>query len=296
MWSRVLVVGSLALSQRILPSQSLGFVSIPHSSPRECSKTYAERDSSSTPYTQSDDTCPDGTASSTLLATSGFKFSFDNYHLIWSPNAWKKLLGTTAVMLLLPRIQLPITKVPFSNLYQNFVLPSLASSCCLLQLGLNILSVGCAGWNSYLGPVRPYFLGVLLVSSFRNRPSTSTLIWRSAVALLPEAVYVYNTWQQSKLKKDATKFDNLDQFVLSFDIPTMGCVACINAIDSKVRNLPGVLQVASELKPLGVKGGSATVIVATDDTASMTNLIIDTVADAGFDGAFLTSLSPKTKS
>ena len=36
----------------------------------------------------------------------------------------------------------------------------LSSSCCLLQLLLNLMSVGCAGFNTVLGPLRPFFLAL----------------------------------------------------------------------------------------------------------------------------------------
>ena len=38
------------------------------------------------------------------------------------------------------------------------LLSLLSSSCCVIQLALNMLSVGCAGFNSILGPARPFFL------------------------------------------------------------------------------------------------------------------------------------------
>ena len=42
------------------------------------------------------------------------------------------------------------------------LLSLLSSSCCVIQLALNMLSVGCAGFNSILGPARPFFLACAL--------------------------------------------------------------------------------------------------------------------------------------
>lgn len=75
----------------------------------------------------------------------------------------------------------------------------------------------------------------------------------------------------------------------------MGCVACVNTIDSSLRKVDGVQRVASELKPLGAKGGTATVVVATqEDTKSVTNRLVEAIADAGFDGASLISMRPNS--
>merc|ERR1740138_1834236 len=38
----------------------------------------------------------------------------------------------------------------------------LSSSCCALQLILNMFNFGCAGFNTYLGPLRPAFLAVTI--------------------------------------------------------------------------------------------------------------------------------------
>merc|ERR1719161_3498711 len=37
------------------------------------------------------------------------------------------------------------------------ILGLLSSACCLLQVILNAFALGCAGFNTYLGPLRPSF-------------------------------------------------------------------------------------------------------------------------------------------
>ena len=270
---------------------------------------------------------------STLL--SGGALSLEKYHLIWSPHAWKKLVGTSMVLLILPRFRnvlrhnryssilwAPLSTMIATGWYQNLILPLIASSCCIIQLGLNILSVGCAGWNSYLGPVRPYFLGILLVSSFRHRSSYTTLVWRSTIALLPEIVHLYNVWQNHRYQKQQQKrltlqhsslssgMDQRQHYVVELAVPTMGCVACISNVDASLRKVPGVQNASSALQPAAVKGGTATVVLAVDqsnnsnnngeddgdDTVTvMTQRIIRAVADAGFHGAYVTSIRPQTQ-
>jgi copper chaperone CopZ len=121
------------------------------------------------------------------------------------------------------------------------------------------------------------------------------LAWRLGVALLPELVHVSNTWRQKQ--QQATAAVTVDpsaaaaHYVLELEIPTMGCVACIQSIDASLANVPGVLQVSSELAPLGRKGGLATLRVATDDDVTLlTNRLVDAIHQAGFAGASLTSL------
>ncbi|KAL7570998.1 hypothetical protein ACA910_002620 [Epithemia clementina (nom. ined.)] len=178
--------------------------------------------------------------------------------------------------------------------WSNIVLPLAASACCLLQLALNLLAIGCAGWNKVLGPIRPYFMALLVATSLQQlRPLRSplTLVGRTAVALLPEALDWYNRrpvsipfsptpdsglWSNknnnnimavpSKLldknnpqKEAAGKNVNVEE--VTIEIPSMGCVACIHSINGALRQVPGVLSAQSQLHPLGIKkGGSATVI------------------------------------
>jgi copper chaperone CopZ len=256
-----------------------------------------------------DDASPE--ASPRILATTSAAWMtaaspLDNYHLIWSPGAWKKMVGTSLVLWVVPR-GLPslsswsraLRAAPWLS---NVVLPLAASSCCLLQLGLNLLSFGCAGWNASLGPVRPYFLGLLFVTTLRSRAAApATLLWRWGVALLPEVVHVSNTWRQQQQAQAAVTTTDATlaatHYELELEIPTMGCVACIQSIDASLANVPGVLHVTSELLPLGQKGGRATLRVATDDDPTLlTNLLVDAIRQAGFAGASLTSLrSPGTR-
>ena len=359
MLSRTLLVGALAVSQGFPSSTSSTNRRTPNSSSLGSSSThlYSTTTSSSGTTSQTTSTClsasaddtgdqtpdtfsqsklpppPPPSSSSSLstlstppLATSPLSFTLDNYHLLWSPHAWKKLLGTVVVASILPQrfLHLPSTSVllqrippPATALLGNLLLPLAASSCCLLQLGLNALSVGCAGWNTTLGPIRPYFMGLLMTLSFRRPPSSlSTLAWRSAVALLPEMVFLHNAWRQSRTTakaREATDTTHLTttsttttvsntspptQYLIELEIPTMGCVACINAIDGRLRNVPGVLHVQSGLKPLGQKGGTAAVWVALpteeDGPTAMVTKLIDTIAEAGFEQAVLTSMRRKS--
>jgi copper chaperone CopZ len=72
-----------------------------------------------------------------------------------------------------------------------------------------------------------------------------------------------------------------------------GCVACINSIDSALKSKPGVVQAAASLKPVGLKGGEATVrLAATDESQLKQQLdtLCQAVQAAGFDGCTIESV------
>ncbi|CAD7922426.1 unnamed protein product [Amoebophrya sp. A25] len=51
-----------------------------------------------------------------------------------------------------------------SGLRSLFVLATMSGSCCAIQLGLNLFSFGCAGFNTVLGPWRPFLLSLTATS------------------------------------------------------------------------------------------------------------------------------------
>ena len=163
------------------------------------------------------------------------------------------------------------------------VLCSLASSCCYIQLALNAFSIGCAGLNSYFGPMRPFFLGLTAV--------VQEAVWRQALAagasrgrlvassvatamlsLLPEILYFYQSlrrrWKRmlltSYLQQDGaipsstttntatrnvTNISNEGNYV-SYTLRTqgMGCVACTQKIQKIVDRLPFIVESSINLE------------------------------------------------
>jgi hypothetical protein len=94
--------------------------------------------------------------------------NMEKYHLVWSPNFWKKLVINLALWAVLGSIQRKFNIVgsslfkgsyaaPCHNVASKvslveLVLPFLSSSCCAIQLIINAISgLGCAGFNTYLG-------------------------------------------------------------------------------------------------------------------------------------------------
>lgn len=262
-----------------------------------------------------------------------------SYHLIWSSGVWKKMALTTTSLLTLRlaassgRVELPrvvqsvlhpagchhhsaTASAPalVEGLVRLLLLPLLSGACCAVQIAIGALfaGAGCAGFNTYLGPLRPYFLSVMLVSAvstmhsswsslLRNPARAAAVLTTWAVALLPEAVHARNDW----LARRWGGSDNNDgvrggipmellaargatsdavparSVTLELIIPTMGCVACVNKIDSSVRGCSPrrgrVVQSSSWITD-SPKGGKARVVLAADTSEDMDELVVDVQA------------------
>jgi copper chaperone CopZ len=243
------------------------------------------------------------------------KASASKYYLLWSPGAWKKLvIGTATIfvahvsthLISASASELAVV-VPsfFTTLATNFVLPMLASACCLLQLGLNLLSVGCAGFNTILGPLRPYFVSALLSLTIASRFSkhvhySSLSSWatgtalRWTLALLPEALHLWNNRDDYLAPKRKLAVPNTQYklgAVVQLDIPTMGCVACINKIDKALRQVGD--QVVSAKSMLKDSGGEARVQIVANSNSEIQSLVaslMTSVSEAGFFGSTVDSI------
>ena len=162
------------------------------------------------------------------------------------------------------------------------LLSLLSSSCCVIQLALNMLSVGCAGFNSILGPARPFFLAcalharVLLRRAAVAAPGVDPRVRQMnvyggalavAVAFAPEVVALV-----AKLRRRNS--DVAGAASLTLDLPSMGCVACVDAVSRAICGVPGVVDA-------DVSVGSATVSVNAANDA-MAAAISDAVRKAGF--------------
>ncbi len=86
---------------------------------------------------------------------------------------------------------------------QAFAAGSIASSCCLIQLGMNVLSywniihIGCAGFNKTLGPLRPYTRTMTIAWLLWN--------WMTFNARLEECCSTSSYSSQNKKKRNRLK-------------------------------------------------------------------------------------------
>ena len=162
------------------------------------------------------------------------------------------------------------------------MLSLLSSSCCVIQLALNMLSVGCAGFNSILGPARPFFLAcalharVLLRRAAVAAPGVDPRVRQMnvyggalavAVAFAPEVVALVGRLRRRRS-------DAVGAASLTLDLSSMGCVACVDAVSRAIRSVDGVVDAS-------VTVGAATVSV-TEANDAMAAAISDAVRRAGF--------------
>lgn len=300
------------LVSRDQPKHQLGLESVDASSSTSCARATDSNGHTTSAAASAKDSAKE---SSTTL---------DSYHLLWSPHVRRKMLFTTPLLFLAKYAWTwsGMTLNAFQVRWvQNWILPLLASSCCLLQLALNVVSVGCSGFNSYLGPIRPYFLSLflLLFTSDLSRKSIvwSTTLTRVTVVISPELVHLFNSWRSQRRVADLLQSTDITttnlkdstvangpqaiRATVQLEIPTMGCVACINTIDGTLQRQTSlraqVVRAASALHPLGRKGGSATVEVVAEGEQALTEMIrqLQEATDRiGFEGASVTSIRKVT--
>jgi copper chaperone CopZ len=225
-------------------------------------------------------------------------FQIEKYHLLWSPGAWKKVATGTAVLFATHSLVngLSLEHVPgvVRSVAVDLLIPLLASACCFLQLIMNVFALGCGGFNTVLGPVRPYFVSLLIYliatsmsSPHRGKVASHAVRW--AIALLPELLDLWNSrkqyvpfWRSHQSSTSSTaRADDTSKFsaTVELNIPSMGCVACIHTIDQALSEVPNVHATGSSLKPLGAKGGQAKVEVRAS-TRSEVNAIVNQLQEA----------------
>mmetsp|Transcript_28889 Transcript_28889/g.53346 ORF Transcript_28889/g.53346 Transcript_28889/m.53346 type:complete len:290 (-) Transcript_28889:180-1049(-) len=144
------------------------------------------------------------------------------------------------------------------------VLGLLSSSCCAIQILLNALSFGCAGFNNVLGPIRPTFVAMTIMAQMSSwyvsysrpyqwRMTAASTLLSLFLTLLPEAL----VWQTAKREgsrqqlqtngewKDSLLNDNTNAagiIHLQFRLTTMGCSSCVSTVSKVLDGINGVLQ------------------------------------------------------
>merc|ERR1712070_501225 len=129
----------------------------------------------------------------------------------------------------------------------------LSSACCLLQVILNLLSLGCAGFNTALGPLRPSFLALTLIlqlSGWFNALSNPLVDrWATALgtvlaaglSLMPEALYYYQQMQKPSCV-------SVGKSIATLQLSGMSCISCVGKVRSMVQEHQSVSQVIVALE------------------------------------------------
>ena len=150
--------------------------------------------------------------------------------------------------------------VQATNLKWWSVVSLLSSACCALQLILNLFSVGCAGFNTILGPLRPYLLSCGLVGqvymwsqikldSQYPQAVQATLV-TVGISFMPEYLYIYNQcWASKNIAPTAKTTTSSTAMVtlIEIQLENMGCIACVTTITNVMLGCPGVTDVQVRL-------------------------------------------------
>jgi copper chaperone CopZ len=228
-----------------------------------------------------------------------------SYHLLWTRGfATKFALSTLALALghhfVIASPGFPKLSIAFRGSLSSIGLSLLASSCCLFQILANVFAgtVGCLGLNTALGPSRPYFLSLLFYLTFaKSAMSLPQILLRFSIAFLPEMMHTWNNRHKFLHSKNAPSIDSgMIMATLEFDVPSMGCVACINKIDSTLRNNKGyekVVDVTSWLDPALPKGGATKVtltVESKEEAEAIGESLVETFDSIGFGGSSISKL------
>ena len=165
----------------------------------------------------------------------------------------------------------------------------LSSSCCALQIILNSLSFGCAGFNTALGPYRPFFVALTIAVqtvswcvAFPRRwqwpPTAAATALSLFLTFLPELL----AWRAARRERlsasegvaGTVAEDDLGAGRKSFrlQVPSIGCAACVDKVSKVLSGLPAASRVAVRLAD-----GVATVNAACEMAE-----ILQRLEDAGF--------------
>lgn len=173
-------------------------------------------------------------------------------HLLWQPGFGTRFSGSLVVSWLVVLAatrgtdRLPALVALARRLEISSALGLLGSSCCALQLVLNAFSVGCAGFNKLLGPLRPHALALactLQVFVWRAalfaparapalRAAAGTTLVAAALGLLPEAVHLRTARVARRGKGGAGE--------LWLAVGGMGCTACTAKVKASAEAIDGV--------------------------------------------------------
>ena len=245
--------------------------------------------------------------------TSNKSSSISSKYYLLTPTVWKTVLYYTTVLFILDKLALPrlppssfIRQVHCSSLkvlpvlnspvMKQILLPLFASSCCVIQLFINLVSgIGCMGFNTLLGPVRPFFVSILLfttISSISVKKYTFLVVsW--IITLMPEIVHFINNGfsfrkEGQNVRKISKSMEGSSmQIKYIFKVNNMGCVACINKIESTIKKkFPQSIHHMNSSLYVEEKGGEVEIILSSVEEKKkelVSNGIMNVIQESGFE-------------
>ena len=234
------------------------------------------------------------------IVANAANISFAEEHLVWSPGfapqfSMAATVGAVAVLLLSQSEFARSGSAAWYPLYDNLFVRTglwsvaglLSSSCCLLQIMLNALSIGCAGFNTVLGPVRPYFMALALTlqllmwqAVFADAtplgPALTSTALTVSLTFLPEAL-------NAAMQLSAVPPTEND---LRLRVDGMGCTACSVKVKAALEAVDGV----SSCTVVFEEGCAqlqldSSVFGAAEERAAVEQRAVAALVQAGFDGA-----------
>ena len=173
----------------------------------------------------------------------------------------------------------------------------LSSSCCALQLLLNAMSMGCAGFNTVLGPMRPTLLSLTIVvqvsswyvawsRAWQWYPTAVSTVLVLSMSLLPEILQLLYSSRRSVLGATSSSSasyptsttppsDDDTTCCFKFRMTSVGCSACIVTVSAVLEKLAPVRQFHASMED----DACLTVIC---DRGTNQQLVLDTLEEAGF--------------
>ena len=238
-----------------------------------------------------------------IVANADTSINYNEEHLIWTPSFAPQFAAAATTFAIAafavehsPLAQQPHAWYPlYDNLFVRTGLSSVAgllsSSCCLLQIMLNALSVGCAGFNTVLGPVRPYFMALAL--------TLQGLMWQAVFA---EAAPIEPALQSTALTLCLTFLpEALDAAMQASAVPPaeddlrlrvggMGCTACSVKVKAALEGVDGV----SACTVVFEEGCAQLQLDSSsgEERAAVEQRAIAALAEAGFEGAAAQAAAP----
>uniref|UniRef100_A0A7R9Y974 HMA domain-containing protein n=1 Tax=Pinguiococcus pyrenoidosus TaxID=172671 RepID=A0A7R9Y974_9STRA len=206
-----------------------------------------------------------------------------NAHLLWSRGFARKLAISTAGIGVLAHaaagngalgtleaaLHHAIARSEGQRLAIWSVMGLLSSACCAVQILLNAMSIGCAGFNTYLGPWRPFFLACtvnLQVFAWRGHlastvpGSASVAAWGSvlacSLAFLPELLALATAWRSRRSRRlrrskvvGVGVGDAAQLFRVEFHLgKSMGCASCVDSVQRALLGQDGVVHVQAAVE------------------------------------------------
>ncbi len=157
-------------------------------------------------------------------------------------------------------------------------------------------------FDNISGPIRPYMLSLLILTTIKLFPQRSIgwTIMSLSLGFLPEALDICNSYRVRLRSQTVSDHDGseansiltLDKRMtatLRLNVPTMGCVACVNKIDSTIRQFGlrnrNIRDGASWLTDGSQKGGMAELKItgsSADEIEKMKDEVMAAIENAGF--------------